>query len=116
MGWNPDKVAPLVGAWIEIQLISRLFMYFSAKSLLSWERGLKFIYAQRPDAVACVAPLVGAWIEILKEAVTQNIIIVAPLVGAWIEMALLRLMAWQHVVAPLVGAWIEIGTDRALRL
>ena len=33
-------------------------------SLLSWERGLKFIYAQRPDAVACVAPLVGAWIEI----------------------------------------------------
>ena len=32
-------------------------------SLLSWERGLKFIYAQRPDAVA-VAPLVGAWIEI----------------------------------------------------
>ncbi|WP_445684678.1 hypothetical protein [Bacillus sp. FSL M7-1020] len=56
------RVAPLIGAWIEI-----------------------FPYAQRlyEDHVA---PLVGARIEITKKADffhTQN---VAPLIGAWIEI------------------------------
>ena len=40
----PDKqawVAPLVGAWIEI--IRRLSKIRPAQSLLSWERGLKFL-------------------------------------------------------------------------
>ena len=43
MGWNPDKVAPLVGAWIEI--------------VSYWHTGIS----------TAVAPLVGAWIEIRKE-------------------------------------------------
>ena len=35
------------------------------KSLLSWERGLKWVlkFQDKPDRI--VAPLVGAWIEIL---------------------------------------------------
>ena len=56
------KVAPLVGAWIEIQM-----------QKLSVE-------------VLEVAPLVGAWIEIeplLRCSIHKE---VAPLVGAWIEI------------------------------
>ena len=34
-----EKVAPLVGAWIEIVVIGNF--YFNTKSLPSWERGLK---------------------------------------------------------------------------
>ena len=56
------KVAPLVGAWIEI-LVGKT--------------------AQRATTVA---PLVGAWIEILEAAVRCCIVTVAPLVGAWIEI------------------------------
>ena len=33
-------------------------------SLLSWERGLKFIITYYPQIINIVAPLVGAWIEI----------------------------------------------------
>ena len=36
------KVAPLVGAWIEILILSP-FLRGAAESLLSWERGLKLI-------------------------------------------------------------------------
>ena len=57
------RVAPLVGAWIEI-LFAR-----SAPglpwSLPSWERGLKSLSSHSPVLALCVAPLVGAWIEIL---------------------------------------------------
>ncbi len=56
------KVAPLVGAWIEI------------KNLVLGKVG------------HLVAPLVGAWIEISKCGITSLIFFVAPLVGAWIEI------------------------------
>ena len=55
-------VAPLVGAWIEIQVLSRTI--FSVR----------------------VAPLVGAWIEIGKSNRHLRHHTVAPLVGAWIEI------------------------------
>ena len=55
-------VAPLVGAWIEIDC--RLYLY-------GW---------------LCVAPLVGAWIEIGQYVWAGNFSDVAPLVGAWIEI------------------------------
>ena len=58
-------VAPLVGAWIEIDLL--------ASALLS----------------ASVAPLVGAWIEIIALLVSHTARVVAPLVGAWIEITTL---------------------------
>ena len=35
-------------------------------SLLSWERGLKFKYITLTVNKRCVAPLVGAWIEIVN--------------------------------------------------
>ena len=55
-------VAPLVGAWIEIQ--NRM------KTIL----------------VVIVAPLVGAWIEIIVKDAAACSSDVAPLVGAWIEI------------------------------
>ena len=36
-------------------------------SLLSWERGLKFLFRQIRPILQIVAPLVGAWIEINKQ-------------------------------------------------
>ena len=73
-----------MGAWIEI-----LYIFVpckSSKSLLSWERGLKYCQYEY---------------GIFKEAV-------APLVGAWIEINGCTLDFWHAKVAPLVGAWIEI--------
>ena len=58
-----EKVAPLVGAWIEI-------------------------YHPLSDTIELsVAPLVGAWIEILDLINTGVFWAVAPLVGAWIEIS-----------------------------
>ena len=37
-------------------------------SLLSWERGLKFVKTADDKAPEVVAPLVGAWIEIFHHA------------------------------------------------
>ena len=58
-------VAPLVGAWIEID----------------W----RVLYEQLDQ----VAPLVGAWIEINRIQIIRKPCIVAPLVGAWIEISIL---------------------------
>ena len=58
------RVAPLVGAWIEIPLTGKLrHIHWS---LPLWERGLKCIYRPGKDTCKNVAPLVGAWIEILQ--------------------------------------------------
>ena len=56
------KVAPLVGAWIEISH----WLFVSIGNI--------------------VAPLVGAWIEIRMMWHKNFNILVAPLVGAWIEI------------------------------
>ena len=56
-----EKVAPLVGAWIERHILAYL-----TENLI-------------------VAPLVGAWIESEKEEKMLLDLCVAPLVGAWIE-------------------------------
>ena len=58
-------VAPLVGAWIEIE------------------------YHRQTRKVSNVAPLVGAWIEIKNKEGEEMNVYVAPLVGAWIEMQML---------------------------
>ena len=55
-------VAPLVGAWIEIQKGGRI------------------------PLVVLVAPLAGAWIEILILGLLSGFATVAPLAGAWIEI------------------------------
>ena len=59
-----SQVAPLVGAWIEIAVLRVMFRH--SPSLPSWERGLKFKYAESLRNQAKVAPLVGAWIEIFR--------------------------------------------------
>ena len=55
-------VAPLVGAWIEIDVQDALDE--TRMSLLSWERGLKYMVTSKTEITTPVAPLVGAWIEI----------------------------------------------------
>ena len=35
-------------------------------SLLSWERGLKYVNVTKITSADTVAPLVGAWIEIMS--------------------------------------------------
>ena len=74
-------------------------------SLLSWERGLKFVTVFTAVHSKAVAPLVGAWIEIYKKRTGRsNAEIVAPLVGAWIEIstfvqrgnAFLSLLSWER--------------------
>ena len=74
-----------MGAWIEIeQLIED---YERARSLPSWERGLKCITPAINPRLNVVAPLVGAWIEIAINTYMSRLLRVAPLVGAWIEIA-----------------------------
>ena len=82
-------VAPLVGAWIEIN-VHDVRVGISCLSLLSWERGLKFHCCRLCICRLCVAPLVGAWIEIIKALISCKWFFVAPLVGAWIEIFLLE--------------------------
>ena len=79
------KVAPLAGAWIEIDIfiIPEIF----SRSLPSRERGLKFVCV---ISATCnrdpVAPLAGAWIEIIYLVSLHEPLPVAPLAGAWIEI------------------------------
>ena len=63
LGKASDKVAPHVGAWIEIS---------SGGGQTSSAGG--------------VAPHVGAWIEILYPVLLMRVTSVAPHVGAWIEI------------------------------
>ena len=70
-------VAPLVGAWIEIEILSKT-------------------YTEQE-----VAPLVGAWIEISQFFTWTMFRFVAPLVGAWIEMCLLTGCSFQLESLPL---------------
>ena len=67
-----EKVAPLVGAWIEI---FRLFI---------------------DSQMNLVAPLVGAWIEIFIHSCIEIVSSVAPLVGAWIEIKKTRSKTHWH--------------------
>ena len=80
-------VAPLVGAWIEIEDLLNMKL------------------------ADMVAPLVGAWIEITTLQHCDIEALVAPLVGAWIEILLAGHYEMATMVAPLVGAWIEIKSE-----
>ena len=100
-------VAPLAGAWIEMDVIIRSFfsgicvaplagawieIYHTEKngrvraSLPSRERGLKSDCGMHWSGKDTVAPLAGAWIEIVKALETESAESVAPLAGAWIEI------------------------------
>ena len=60
-------VAPLVGAWIEIRCIFAVKLSILS-SLPLWERGLKSTHTNISITLVSVAPLVGAWIEISRVA------------------------------------------------
>ena len=98
-----------MGAWIEIEWIEEKEL--EEESLLSWERGLKLMTAERIRNWVNVAPLVGAWIEIIIFLFGACRLVVAPLVGAWIEIDDHLTGTATVSVAPLVGAWIEIGKN-----
>ncbi len=121
-------VAPLVGAWIEIDKIKRASTWISVAPLVgAW---IEIVNALQANFENLVAPLVGAWIEIprwcpkkkgsvslpswergLKFPPPKNSYLtkhVAPLVGAWIEIYNHFELIDEKAVAPLVGAWIEI--------
>ena len=55
-------------------------------SLLSRERGLKFLKYHDTFSEVIVAPLAGAWIEIYLLCMLSHLDSVAPLAGAWIEI------------------------------
>ena len=79
-------------------------------SLLSWERGLKFL-----KILLLLKPLMSllSWERGLKFHCCRLCICrlchVAPLVGAWIEILPELPLVPNYSVAPLVGAWIEIS-------
>ena len=83
-------VAPLAGAWIEID---------DSKCL---------------SADEMVAPLAGAWIEIFIQSAFFPSGCVAPLAGAWIEIFKPSYLSFKNVVAPLAGAWIEISVEQCV--
>ena len=79
-----SPVAPLAGAWIEINVFSPDAT--SSKSLPSRERGLKYCDKCEGCTWRGVAPLAGAWIEIRLTMWARSALMVAPLAGAWIEI------------------------------
>ena len=70
-GYVLENVAPLVGAWIEIDADIAAF-HGSEKSLPSWERGLKLLPPKNPPPPISVAPLVGAWSEIFTGSLSNR--------------------------------------------
>ena len=82
-------VAPLVGAWIEMDDTNQALSLLLS-SLPLWERGLKFVRILGTDISIIVAPLVGAWIEMVETPLSPETIAVAPLVGAWIEIMIMQ--------------------------
>ena len=64
-------VAPLVGAWIEIVVHNISYIYTSV-SLLSWERGLKFIIIK---SIMRFYPSLLSWERGLKYKIRLNKII-----------------------------------------
>ena len=126
-------VAPLVGAWIEINSFASSIRKCNW-SHPSWVRGLKCIgiithlkvnLCRTPrgcvdwnlnliyiSLAQCSRTPRGCvdW-NLLHITYYNNLQNVAPLVGAWIEIRYICCLSTSFYVAPLVGAWIEIIED-----
>ncbi len=77
-------VAPLVEAWIEI--INRASTVLGSPSLLSWKRGLKSLKA---TATLFMSVSLLSWkrgLKFINLKFNHILILVAPLVEAWIEI------------------------------
>ena len=57
------KVAPFMGAWIEISFVN-IYLNSPLRSHPLWVRGLKLLGIVEIDTAEDVAPFMGAWIEI----------------------------------------------------
>ena len=79
-----------------------------ARSLPSWECGLKSGKKLIISGWFEVTPLVGVWIEIFKSSPRRITCLVTPLVGVWIEIAVRSESSPYKNVTPLVGVWIEM--------
>ena len=92
-------------------------------SLLSWERGLKYITSRKTMCKCKVAPLVGAWIEMRISTMTRLLVLVAPLVGAWIEITLgpmkteyrTSLLSWERGLKCITHWYENNGIGRSSR-
>ena len=129
-----ESVAPLAGAWIEIEIeLEKKYKHRVAPLAGAWIE-IRLSFARLTPIN--VAPLAGAWIEMnldVRTCLLENQSLpsrerglkfadcmlkygkelVAPLAGAWIEIFYYQY--WREVlfVAPLAGAWIEITPDRS---
>ena len=103
-------VAPLAGAWIEIDIYWNENPYF--KSLPLRERGLKSEGAPEQMEFDTSLPLRERGLKLVLPTGCGKTIVVAPLAGAWIEMPCTFPAYKATSVAPLAGAWIEIWTER----
>ena len=106
-----SNVAPLVGAWIEmlIMLLRKLY----AKSLPSWERGLKL-----RTCVCCYtsSPSLPSWERGLKSVLSPSVQGLLSSLPSWERGLKCPFGEWLGSllhVAPLVGAWIEIPHPRS---
>ena len=80
------RVAPLVGAWIEIGFYGRDLP--DLKSLPLWERGLKYLYRIQANILIGSLPLWERGLKFMRIWFLLPAMLVAPLVGAWIEIGL----------------------------
>ena len=78
------------------------------QSLLSWERGLKYLLQGIQAQEHIVAPLVGAWIEIIESAERLSLRLSLLSWERGLKLMICHEKVVISVVAPLVGAWIEI--------
>ncbi len=80
-----EMVAPLAGAWIEIDAVEKV------------------------NALNDVAPLAGAWIEMSWMPILLYMMRSLPLRERGLKLELFYSSVKINAVAPLAGAWIEIS-------
>ncbi len=92
LGWeNTRRVAPFVGAWIEITGSPHIAHFLW--SLPSWERGLKLIKMIEEKQSAMSLPSWERGLKLQNSGMHRSECTVAPFVGAWIEIAHFRLFS-----------------------
>ncbi len=68
-----DSVAPFMGAWIEIRVFVIVSVYIKM-SRPSWARGLKLTkFTHYLLLHIAVAPFMGAWIEIIESSIMVSL-------------------------------------------
>ena len=104
--WLQRMVAPLVGAWIEINVSSNIIK--PLESLLSWERGLKSSYIRNINIRNCRSSRGSVdWNIHISYIYISNTCRSSRGSVDWNYKEVPQ-YELSYTVAPLVGAWIEI--------